>query len=83
MYKAGWGKAPSREVRCSACRWRDRRRRIDGVRFEDAWPARVATTFGGEPAAVLAREHLILNERASGRLQDLADLERLERGDDD
>jgi len=56
---------------------------IDGVRFEDAWPARVATTFGGVPTTVLSREHLLQNKRASGRLQDLADIERLERGEDD
>jgi len=29
---------------------------------------------------VLSREHLIQNKRASGRLQDLADVERLEQG---
>lgn len=56
---------------------------IDGVRFEEAWPARVQTTFGGAPVAVLSREHLIQNKRASGRLQDLADIERLEGGSDE
>jgi hypothetical protein len=56
---------------------------IDGIEFADAWPARVRTTFGGLPTAVLSREHLIQNKRASGRLQDLADIERLERGGDD
>lgn len=56
--------------------------RIDGVDFEEAWPARVNASFGGVPTAVLSREHLIRNKRATGRLQDLADIERLERGDD-
>lgn len=37
---------------------------IDGVTFADAWSGRV-------------QEHLIENKRASGRLQDLADVERL------
>ncbi len=52
--------------------------RIDGVAFDEAYRDRVETTFGGRPVAVLSREHLIRNKRASGRLQDLADLERLE-----
>lgn len=51
---------------------------IDGVQFEEAWLARVQTKFADEPVAVLAREHLIKNKRCSGRLQDLADLEKLE-----
>jgi hypothetical protein len=51
---------------------------IDGVEFSEAWRDRVLTRFSGEPAAVLSREHLISNKKASGRLQDLADVERLE-----
>jgi hypothetical protein len=56
---------------------------IDGVDFDEAWRDKVATTFGAVPTFVLSREHLIRNKRASGRLQDLADIERLERGDDE
>ena len=56
---------------------------IDGVEFEEAWAARVAASFGPVATFVLSREHLIRNKRASGRLQDLADIERLERGGDD
>ncbi len=52
---------------------------IDGVAFPEAGRDRVRTRFGGEPAAVLSLDHLIANKRASGRLQDLADLERLEQ----
>jgi len=52
--------------------------RIDGVSFAEAFEARLATRFGGEPAAVISREHLIANKRAAGRLQDLADVESLE-----
>lgn len=55
---------------------------IDGVGFEEAWVNRVTASFGGVPTAVLSREDLIRNKRASGRLQDLADVERLERGED-
>ena len=51
---------------------------IDGVAFADAWPARLLTRFADQPAAVLSREHLIKNKRATGRTQDAADVERLE-----
>ncbi len=53
---------------------------IDGVDFTEAWGERFRTRFAGQPAAVLSRRHLIQNKRASGRLQDLADLENLESG---
>jgi nucleotidyltransferase DUF2204 len=56
--------------------------RIDGVSFDEAFRDRVSTRFGGVPVAVLSRAHLIQNKRASGRLQDLADVERLEAPDD-
>lgn len=55
---------------------------IDGVTFDEAWAERVTANFGGVPAHVLSRRLLIQNKRASGRLQDLADVERLEDGDD-
>jgi hypothetical protein len=50
---------------------------IDGVSFEEAWPDRIAASFEGEKVSVISRHHLIANKRASGRLQDLADIERL------
>ena len=50
---------------------------IDGVEFAEAWPARLITTFDDQPIGVLSREHLIKNKRATGRTQDLADVERL------
>ena len=56
---------------------------IDGVTFDEAWAQRVAASFGGVPTHVLSRSLLIQNKRASGRLQDLADIERLERGSGD
>lgn len=56
---------------------------IDGLTFEEAWAGRVPARLGAVATAVLSREHLIRNKRASGRLQDLADVERLERGDED
>jgi hypothetical protein len=51
---------------------------IDGVDFEEAWPDRFTTTFGGVPVFVISRHHLITNKKTAARLQDLADAERLE-----
>jgi len=51
---------------------------IDGVEFAEAWPARMLTKFMDQPVAVLSKEHMIKNKRATGRTQDLADVERLE-----
>ena len=51
---------------------------IDGVEFAEAWPARMQTRFADLETAVLSKEHLLRNKRAAGRLQDLADVERLE-----
>jgi hypothetical protein len=50
-------------------------------RDAEAWPARLLTRFADQPAAVLSREHLIKNKRATGRTQDAADVERLEAGE--
>jgi hypothetical protein len=51
---------------------------IDGVDFSAAWNDRVEAKLGGTPVPVLSRHHLIVNKKATGRLQDLADVERLE-----
>jgi hypothetical protein len=53
---------------------------ISGVTFDEAWPARVPSRYADQPICVLSREHLIQNKIASGRLQDLADVEALQRG---
>ena len=52
---------------------------IDGVEFGDAWPGHVDTTYGDQAVPVIGRVELIRNKRASGRPQDLLDLEILER----
>ena len=52
---------------------------IDGVEFEAAWSDRIEAQLGGLSVHVLSRHHLIANKKAAGRLQDLADVERLER----
>lgn len=51
---------------------------IDGVAFTDAWEARVAGTFGGQPVFYIGREEFIRNKRACGRHRDFADLELLD-----
>lgn len=50
---------------------------IDGVSFPEAWEGRVAGTYGSHPVFYLGLEELRRNKRASGRAQDLADLEAL------
>ena len=52
---------------------------IDSVEFDEAWSSRVRAPFADLEVHVLSRELLIRNKRAAGRLQDLADVERLER----
>ena len=51
---------------------------IDGVEFVDAYPLRMDGTIDGLRISFIGREQLITNKRASGRLQDLADANRLE-----
>jgi hypothetical protein len=52
---------------------------IDGVTFDEAWAERVQASFANQSAAVISLRHLIANKKAAGRLQDLADVEQLER----
>ena len=52
---------------------------IEGVDFADAWPDRINVRLGDQTVPVLSRRHLIINKKAAGRLQDLADVERLTR----
>lgn len=51
--------------------------RIDGVAFDDAWQNRIEGTVDGIPACIISREDMIRNKLAAGRLQDLADVEKL------
>lgn len=50
---------------------------IDGVGFPEAWPEHVETTYGDQIVPVIGRRQLVQNKRASGRPQDLLDLEIL------
>jgi predicted nucleotidyltransferase len=51
---------------------------IDGVDFDEAWLERHQAEVGGLKVSMLSRRHLIVNKRATGRPQDLADVARLE-----
>jgi hypothetical protein len=51
---------------------------IDGVTFEEAWAGRASGHLGAQPVFYIGRAELIRNKRASGRLQDLADVDALE-----
>ena len=53
--------------------------RIDGVEFDEAWESKLATAIDEMEVNILSREHLLQNKRAAGRLQDLADVETLEK----
>jgi len=55
--------------------------RIDGVAFDDAWQNRIEGTIDGIPACIISREDMIRNKLAAGRLQDLADVEKLRAAD--
>ena len=50
---------------------------IAGVSFEEAWSSRVFAELGGLSVPFISREILKRNKVASGRTQDLADLEHL------
>ncbi|MBK7115801.1 MAG: nucleotidyltransferase [Proteobacteria bacterium] len=52
--------------------------RISGVEFQQAYERRQVVELEGIQVPVISLEDLIANKRATGRLQDLADVERLE-----
>jgi hypothetical protein len=54
---------------------------ISGVTFEQAWEDRVGGTIEGTPATFIGRQSLIQNKRATGRPQDLADLQAIKEAD--
>lgn len=51
---------------------------LTGVTWEEAEAGCATARFGGVAARFLGRAELIRNKRACGRVQDLADIERLE-----
>jgi hypothetical protein len=53
---------------------------IDGVEFEDCFASRVVVDIDGVDVPFIDVGNLIVNKRASGRPQDLADIAALEGG---
>ncbi len=53
---------------------------IFGVSFDEVWSTRVQADLDGLQVSMIGRAELIRNKRATGRPQDLADADRLERG---
>ena len=56
---------------------------IPGVEFEAAWERRVEVNFDGLPVPFISREDLIAAKQASGRPQDVMDVQSLLRTDDE
>ncbi len=54
---------------------------IPGLNFEECWNNRVIANETDLSVLFLSKKDLIEAKRAAGRLQDLADIEELERGD--
>jgi hypothetical protein len=52
---------------------------IDGVEFRDAWAHRIVTQVEGLKIAVIGRDQLIQNKRATGHPKDLLDVALLEQ----
>lgn len=53
--------------------------KIDGVKFEEAYPNRVEINIENLIVPIISREDLILNKKASGRPQDLVDVQMLQQ----
>ncbi len=53
--------------------------RLFAVAFDDAWSTRIEGTIDGVPVWFIDREALLRNKRATGRPQDLADADFIER----
>ena len=50
---------------------------VSGVSFEAVWQDRVPGVYGRTPTHFISRNHLITTKRATGRPQDLLDIEML------
>ena len=55
---------------------------IPGLSFEDAWEKREEVNFDGVQLLFISKEDLIISKRASGRPQDILDVEALEQSPD-
>jgi hypothetical protein len=50
---------------------------VSGLGWDEVWTTKVAATVAGQEVHFIGRSALLKNKRASGRLQDLADVEAL------
>jgi hypothetical protein len=50
---------------------------IDGAEFAEVWATRVPTSIEGMEVPFICKDLLIRNKQASGRAQDIADLQKL------
>ncbi|MEX2271389.1 MAG: hypothetical protein WD690_07970 [Vicinamibacterales bacterium] len=55
---------------------------ISGVSWDEVWSTRAPGTCGDHAVSFIGRAAFVKNKRASGRLQDLADIESLGGGED-
>jgi len=51
---------------------------IDGVNFKTCFNNRIIADFGDFKVNFISKDDLLINKRASGRLQDLVDFEKLQ-----
>jgi hypothetical protein len=56
---------------------------ITAVNFDEAWANRTMSSFGGGTYPVIGKEEFIRNKRSTGRLQDMADADHVERAEID
>lgn len=50
---------------------------VTAVSFEEAWKTKIQTDLDGLPVWVISKDLLVKNKLATGRRQDLADVERI------
>lgn len=51
---------------------------LEGIAFEEAWQARVETSYDGQKVFMIGREELIAVKKIAGRPQDVEDVKALE-----
>ena len=51
---------------------------LTGLAFADAWPTRIARSFGGIDVDFIGRDAFVRNKRATGRPKDLVDVEGMD-----
>ncbi len=52
---------------------------ISGLSFDEVWASRITAEVEGRTVSFIGREALLKNKEASGRLKDIADVDRLRK----